>query len=71
MEKSFKNEINLLYIGNKKEEQIFGDKFVENNKNNIELEINGKRIKLIGEYELNENKNNIKMILKIKVFRYK
>ena len=43
-----KNEINLLYNNNnEKETIIFGEKFVENNKNNIELIINGKERKLI------------------------
>jgi len=47
LNKKYKNEINLKYIT--KEENygnIFGKKFVENNKNNIELEINGEKSKL-------------------------
>ena len=41
----YKNEINLVY--NSKEEgecQIFGDKFVKKNNNNIELNINGIKV---------------------------
>ena len=44
----YKNEINLIYKTKKKGKQrIFGKQFVENNKNNIELIINGNKIKLI------------------------
>ena len=43
----YKKEINLIYKTNKKGvEKIFGDKFVENNKNNIELMINNKKTQL-------------------------
>ena len=61
----YKNEINLIY--NTKEEgesQIFGDKFVKKNNNNIELNINGVKSKLISKYKLKKGENNI--ILKIK-----
>jgi len=43
----FKNEINLIYKNDEEEENIFGDKFVENNKKNIELKINGIKNKLL------------------------
>ena len=54
----FSNKIILIYY--KKEEKdfwnrdnkIFGSKFVENNKNNIELIINGIKSKLVSRYEL-------------------
>ena len=67
--KEKKNIINLIYekksgiFGN----NIFGKKFVENNKNNIELIINGIKSKLASEYELNEGINNIEMIIKNKI----
>ena len=64
----YKNEINLKYIT--KEENygnIFGKKFVENNKNNIELEINGKKSELRYRYKLVKGENNIKMIIKNKI----
>ena len=35
---------------------IFDDKFVENNKNNIELIINGKYNKLVSKYKLKKGK---------------
>ena len=41
--------------------------FVENNKNNIELEINGVKSKLIRRYKLIKGANNIKMIIKNKL----
>ena len=42
-------EINIKYISEEeKYERIFGEKFVKNNKNNIELEINGEKSILIG-----------------------
>ena len=70
---NYKNEINLIYNTNKEEEcQIFGDKFVEKNNNNIELNINGDKSKLISKYKLKKGDNNIKMIIKnkIKYLRY-
>ena len=49
----YNNEINLKYITREeKEENIFGYKFVENNKDNIELEINGEKSKLVKRYKL-------------------
>ena len=48
----YKKEINLIYnAGYDKKCQIFGDKFVENNKNKIELNINGKNTKLVSKYK--------------------
>ena len=43
---------------------IFGETFVKNNKNNIELIINGKPNKLVDKYVLLKGKNVIKMIIK-------
>ena len=62
-----KNDINLIYKGNNEEENIFGEKFVENNENNIELEIDGIKSNLISKYKLKEGDNNIKMIIKNKI----
>ena len=63
-----KNEINLIYNTEKEEEfQIFGDKFVEKNNNNIELNINGDKSKLVNKYKLKKGNNNIKMIIKNKI----
>ena len=46
--------INIKYYANydDKKENIFGEKFVENNKNNIELMINGKKNELEQKYKL-------------------
>jgi len=63
-----KNEINIIYKTDKEgNENIFGDKFVENNKNNIELIINGNISNLIKEYTLKKGENNIKIIIKNKI----
>ena len=63
-----RNKINLIYEclkdGN---ENIFGKKFVENNKNNIELVINGIKSELVEKYELKEGKNNIEILIKNKI----
>ena len=49
----YKNEINLIYNTYcEKECQIFGDKFVEKNNNNIELNIKGDKSKLVSKYKL-------------------
>ena len=64
----YKNEINLIYNTNKEGEcRIFGDKFVEKNNNNIELNINGDKSKLINKYKLKKGDNNIKIIIKNKI----
>ena len=66
----YRNEINLIYNKNeedKDEIRIFGKKFVENNKNNIELIINGKENNLIEKYKLKKGDNNIKIKIKNKL----
>jgi len=64
----YKNEINIKYITKEeKEENIFGKEFVENNKNKIELEINGEKSILIKRYKLVNGINNIKIIIKDKL----
>ena len=63
-----KNEINIIYKTDKEgEENIFGVKFVNNNKNNIELIINGNKNNLIEKYKLRKGGNNIKIIIKNKI----
>ena len=63
------NKINLIYEKIDKYEEyedpniIFGSKFVENNKNNIKLIINGKESELIEKYYLKEGINNIQLII--------
>ncbi len=70
----YKNEINLKYkkidFSNyfpKNEVNIFGEKFVEKNINNIDLIINGEKSKLVEKYKLKEGENNIKIIIKNKL----
>ena len=63
-----KNEINIIYKTDEEGiENIFGEKFVENNKNNIELIINGNTNDLINKYKLKKGENNIKIIIKNKI----
>ena len=61
----YKEEINLIYdtkeVGTY---NIFGEKFVEKNKSNIDLIINGKDSELIKECKLKEGENNITIKLK-------
>jgi len=67
----YKNKINLIY--EKKDENnyyifqdpniIFGSKFVENNKENIKLIINGRESKLIEKYNLKKGVNKIQLII--------
>ena len=72
----YKNKIKLIYyvdnkFGDYKDGKdgifnIFGEKFVNNNKNNIELKINGVKEELVKGYKLNVGKNEIEIIIKIK-----
>ena len=69
-----KNIINLIYYVNedeKEEQNIFGKEFVKNNKNKIELVINGINNKLIEKYKLKKGKNNIQIIIKNKLMNLK
>ena len=64
----YRDEINLIYVTEKEDNyNIFGNKFVENNKDNIELNINGENNKLINKYKLRKGENNIKMKIKNKI----
>ena len=58
------NQMIILKINNYK---IFGKKFVEINKDNIELNINGKKNNLINEHKLRKGKNKIKIKIKNKI----
>ena len=67
-----KNEINIVYETDEEGlENIFGDEFVENNKNNIELIINGNKNNLIENYNLRKGENKIKIIIKNKITNLK
>ena len=61
----YKNEINLIYYSEKEEaKNIFGRGFVDNNKDNIELKINGIKNCLIDKYKLKKGDNIITLLLK-------
>ena len=65
----YRNKINLIYEKcnidhfSHNPNQIFGTKFVQNNKDNIILKINGKESKLVEEYDLKNGVNNIEINL--------
>ena len=60
-----KNKINLIYyVQSKAIYNIFGNEFVDNNKDNIELIINGKKNKLVSVYELSPGENIITLVIK-------
>ena len=54
------NKMTLIYLINKNDEKIriFGENFVENNKNNCYLLIDGKQYVLCKDIKLNENQKN-------------
>ena len=61
----YKNEIKIIYLANSNTTyRIFGHTFVENNKDNIELEIDGKTIGLIEEAALKEGDAEVKIKIK-------
>ena len=63
-----KNKINLIYFAKSKGNyNIFGEKFVENNKDNIDLIINNIQNKLVNKCELIKGDNNITLIIKNKL----
>ena len=71
----YKNEIELIYVNNNindQEENIFGDKFVDNHKNDIELIINDQKskLKLVKKCILKGGENKIKMIIKNKLSNF-
>ena len=64
-------KINLIY-GCKDEDEdleynIFGEKFVQNNRNHIELIINGTKSELVRKSKLKKGTNNIEIIIKHKI----
>ena len=61
------NEININEADGEGLENIFGAIFVKNNKNNIELIINGNKNYLIKKYKLKKGENKIKIIIKNKI----
>ena len=72
----FSNKINIIYYKNSekdimnRENNIFGYIFVENNKNNIELKINGIKIELVQKYKLEYGENKIEIIIKNKIANF-
>jgi uncharacterized CHY-type Zn-finger protein len=63
-----KKEIHLKYMTKKEGNQnIFGKAFVENNKNNISLIINGKKSPLVDEYNLKKGQNTVTVCMKNKL----
>ena len=64
----YKDKINLIYLTDEiNTYPIFGDSFVKNNENNIELIINGKQNKLISKCELKKRENHITLLIQNKL----
>ena len=66
----FRDKINLIFEMEDDEDEmsnIFGEKFVDNNKDNIELIINGEKSELVYECKLNKGINHIEIIIKRKL----
>ena len=64
----YKNEINITYfVKNKGTYNIFGEKFVKNNKDNISLIINGAQNQLVNKCQLNKGENTVRIIIKNKL----
>ena len=64
----YNNKINLIYYAKTKSiYNIFGDKFVNNNKNCMELIINSVKNRLVNKCELKEGDNNIRLLIKNKL----
>ena len=62
--KNDKDEINIIYKINKKEIKLFGKKFVENNKKNCRIIIEGKEQELEEDYNLETWKKREKIFWK-------
>jgi len=61
-------KIDLIYLAKDNNSyNIFGEIFTENNKDNIELIINGEKNELINEYNLKQGKNIISILIKNKL----
>ena len=64
----YRDEINLIYYTEKEDNyNMFGENFVENNKDKIELNINGEKTNLMGVYKLRKGENNMKTKTKNKI----
>ena len=60
-------KIELKYECNEGIQQIFGELFVKENKNNMDLIINGNKVDLIDKYKLKQGQNSIILIIKNKI----
>ena len=65
-----KEEITIKYIKNNSNINLFNENFVNNNKDKIYLEIEGKKYELKSEYKFEKNENiiTIKLIIKEEIF---
>ena len=68
IKQNYKDKINIkYYIKTKGNYDIFGEEFVKNNKDKIELIINGKKNLLMNKYNLKTGKNTITLKIKHKL----
>ena len=66
--KNDNNDITLIYFTEEEGvENIFGKNFVKNNKNNIDIIINGNKNNLVHKYKLKKGENKITLIIKEKL----
>ena len=65
-----KEEITIKYIKNNSNINLFNENFVNNNKDKIYLEIEGKKYELKSQYKFEKNENiiTIKLIIKEEIF---
>ena len=64
----YKDKINLIYYADYQAVYpIFGENFVKNNKDNIDLIINGKQNELVNKYLLTKGENIITLVIKNKL----
>ena len=66
-EQEIREQIKLKYECEGGYQQIFGESFVKENKENMELIINGEKKDLIDRYELEKGENNIILIIEKKI----
>ena len=62
-EQEIREQIKLKYECERGCQQIFGKSFVKENKENMELIINGEKKELIDNYYLEKGENNITLII--------
>ena len=64
----YRKEINIIYyVDEDKKENILGEDFINNNKNNVQLMINSQKVSLTDTYDLKRGENKITIIINNKL----